>query len=107
MNPYQTPKAVEEPAGRLPDGEDWLARENAQADVSRLLARGVVFSVIWVLGFGSAYSIYLAARAHRIILRFNGEVRGMFRVVWCYLFGGLGVVIVGSILAVAIWKRLS
>ncbi|OUT62028.1 MAG: hypothetical protein CBB70_16100 [Planctomycetaceae bacterium TMED10] len=61
-----------------------------QCHVNSLLIRGIVFSVIWILGFGSAYSVFLAFQAWRIIRRSKGAVRGMGRVWWCFIVGGIG-----------------
>ncbi|WP_425615268.1 hypothetical protein NA78x_005183 [Anatilimnocola sp. NA78] len=97
-NPYASPTAEAQVATREISAEelDWL--ESQQRYVNRLLNRGVIFSIIWVMGAGSFYSVYLAAKAHRLIRESNGEVRGMKRVWWCYAWGGLGIVLVSMIL---------
>jgi hypothetical protein len=105
-NPYDSPRvAVEPPLDDRLTGREWLARENARAEVRRLLGRGVVFSIIWIAGFGSAFSIYCANKAHRIIRRHNGELPGMLRIYWCYLVGGFGVLVVCTVITAALVNR--
>jgi hypothetical protein len=62
-----------------------------QDQVDSMLRRGVVFSIIWLMGIGSAISIVQAVRAKRIIDESNGEVRGGGKIWWCFIVGGLGV----------------
>lgn len=64
-----------------------------QLEVSRLLSRGVVFSIVWLMGFGSLYAIVCAAKARRLIKASDGELYGMARVWWCFIVGGIGMVV--------------
>ena len=62
-----------------------------QSYVNQLLNRAVVFSIIWVFGFGSAYALYLTIKAHRVISDSHGAAKAPLRLAWCYVVGGLGV----------------
>ena len=63
-----------------------------QSDIDRQLVRALVFSVIWLMGFGSLYAVVTAFQAHRAIRRSGGELTGLTMVWWCYAVGGLGVI---------------
>lgn len=82
------------------------AIEELQFRANTLLRRGVLFSIFWLAGIGSLYSVLLARRAKRIIEESNGEVRGMGRVRWCFAVGGMGVLIWFPIFIVVIYNSL-
>ena len=102
LNPYQSPVAVTQPI----DPEEQEEIDELQRYVNRLLNRGVIFSVFWVFGIGSFYSVYLAAKAHRLIRESAGKISGHKRVWWCYLWGGLGVFLFTVGLLVVIYNSL-
>ncbi|MEQ8790682.1 MAG: hypothetical protein RIC55_30575 [Pirellulaceae bacterium] len=91
-NPYQPPRLdsfdEQPPAADLPL-EDGVFTPQQRVDA--LLTNGVLFSVMWVLGVGSAFSLYLARRAHRTIVASDQRLSGIFWVWWCYVVGLLGV----------------
>lgn len=62
-----------------------------QYEVDSLLRRGVVFSIVWLMGIGSLYAILCAWRARQLIVTSNGELQGTRRMWWCFIVGGLGV----------------
>jgi hypothetical protein len=80
------------------DDEEAEEIAELQAHVSRLISRAIIFSVIWVLGAGSLYSVYLAAKAHRYLRENPGKLHGLAGIWWCYLMGGFGVLLVTVIL---------
>ncbi|MCH7688090.1 MAG: hypothetical protein IH899_15655 [Planctomycetes bacterium] len=79
-----------------------------QFTVNRLLARGIASSLVWMMGFGSLYSIFCAFQAKKMINRSNGELHGLKRVRWCYVVGGIGIIIwmpvVAAIFYDALWR---
>ena len=97
-NPYQSPTPTPESESGAAVNFRKRRFESKQLQVNRLLNRGVVFSIIWLLGIGSVYSVFLATRAMRMIRRSNGELQGLGRVCWCYIVGGIGILLFGSIL---------
>jgi hypothetical protein len=92
-NPYKAPKTLHTESSpfesRLDEEIDEV--DELQEHVDALLIRGIVFSIIWILGFGSAYSVFLAFTAWRAIRSSNGSIHGTARVWWCFIVGGLGV----------------
>lgn len=77
-----------------------------QREVKSLLTRGVVYSILWLAGFGSIYSIYCASKARRLITASHGEVRGMGRVRWCFIVGGFGVLLLLMVLVAMVWDSV-
>jgi len=73
-----------------------------QRDVDRLLQRGVIFSLVWLMGIGSVVAFFSGLRAKRLIEQSDGTVKGMGRVWWCLIVGGLGAAIWVPLLVIAI-----
>lgn len=65
--------------------------DDLQEEVCSLLRRGVVFSIVWLMGFGSLYAVYCGFRAYRIICSTEHKIYGMKRVAWCFVVGGVGL----------------
>jgi predicted nucleic acid-binding Zn ribbon protein len=65
--------------------------DDRQQEVCSLLRRGVVFSIVWLMGFGSLYAAYCGFRAYRIIRSTEHKIYGIKRVVWCFVVGGIGL----------------
>ncbi len=86
QNPYASPASASAVESDL---ERQIQRRQARVD--HLLTRGMIFSIVWLLGFGSIYSVYLGVKAHRIIRNSKGAIQGLWRVWWCYLVGGVGI----------------
>jgi hypothetical protein len=70
-----------------------------QTKLNKILTRGIVFSIIWLAGFGSALALYQGLQARRII-ELNPELQGTGRAWWCIIVGGLGVTALCAIIAV-------
>lgn len=64
-----------------------------QDKVDSLLRRGIIFSIVWLAGIGSLYSLICAVRAKKLIDGSGGKLAGIGRVWWCFVVGGLGVLI--------------
>jgi hypothetical protein len=62
-----------------------------QERVDAMLRRGVVYSIVWLMGVGSAIAVIEGVRAKKLIDRSGGELRGMGKVWWCFIVGGAGV----------------
>jgi hypothetical protein len=43
------------------------------------------------MGVGSAIALIEGAKAKRLINRSHGEIKGMGKVWWCFIVGGLGL----------------
>ena len=82
-------------------------RSLLQNRVDSMLRRGVTFSIMWLLGLGSALAIIQAIRARKIINQSNGEIVGMEKVWWCFIVGGLGVLFWGFIMIRVIINGMS
>jgi hypothetical protein len=77
-----------------------------QRDIDRLLQRGVIFSLVWLMGIGSVIAVVSGLRAKRLIEQSNGAASGMGRVWWCLIVGGLGIVIWAPLVVVAIVNNI-
>ena len=81
--------------------------DKLQNEVDTLLRKGVLYSIIWLMGVGSLISIIKAIKAKRIIDRSNNTIVGMGKVWWCFIFGGIGLLFWGFILVRVILNILS
>jgi hypothetical protein len=61
-----------------------------QDRVDRLLRWGVLFSIVWLMGIGSAIAIINGLRARSLIQRANGSLVGTGRAWCCLIVGGIG-----------------
>ena len=103
QNPYESPAAV---VTEVDADDDQDEIEELQRYVNGLLNRGVIFSIIWVGGIGSFYSLYLATKARRIMRESPGKITGHNRLWWCYLWGGAGVFLFTVGLLVVLYNSL-
>jgi hypothetical protein len=68
-------------------------RLEQQVRVSRMLADGFMFSIVWLAGIGSLIAFTKGLRAMKIIQQSNGELTGAVMAWWCIIVGGLGTII--------------
>ncbi len=77
-----------------------------QEQLDRILSRGVLFSIVWILGFGSLYAFLCGLRARRMIQASGGALTGRGRAWWCLIVGALGMLVWFPIFAVGIINNL-
>lgn len=77
-----------------------------QNKVNSLLKRGVIFSILWLFGFGSLIAVISGIKAKKIIKESNGELFGSGRVWWCLIVGSFGVLLWFPIVLVGIINQL-
>jgi len=82
------------------------ATADLQSHVDKLLKRGVIFSILWLMGLGSAMSIMAAIKAKRLIKYSDATLTGMGRVWWCFVVGSLGIIIWGTVITIGIVNNL-
>lgn len=73
-----------------------------QLRVDNLLRRGVIFSIVWLIGIGSAIAVISGWKARKLIVESGGTLRGIGRVWWCLVVGGFGLALWIPILAMGI-----
>lgn len=71
-----------------------------------MLRKGVVLSIMWLMGIGSLISVIQAARAKRAIDQSQGELVGMGKVWWCFIVGGVVLLFWGFVFVVALINGL-
>lgn len=76
--------------------------DELQARVDKLLRWGIFFSIVWLAGVGSFIAVRRGLHARRLIDQSGGRIYGRGRVWWCLIVGGLGLLIWGGALVVAI-----
>jgi len=77
-----------------------------QARLDSMLLRGIVFSVIWLAGFGSCYALYQGMRARRM-LSDNPALEGHGRAIWCIVAGGLGALVLVTFLGIGLFNAVT
>ena len=71
---------------------------DGQSRIDSTLRWGIVFSILWLMGIGSAIAVINGLRARGAILRSRGALTGMGRVWWCLIVGGIGLLVWAPIL---------
>jgi len=79
-----------------------LASKQVQRQVDALLRRGIIFSLVWLVGVGSIIAIVSGIKAKKIIEQSGGETSGIGRAWFCLVVGGLGVLFWGPVIGMAI-----
>ncbi|HEX8887602.1 MAG TPA: hypothetical protein VF779_00390 [Pyrinomonadaceae bacterium] len=77
-----------------------LEKLKAQVKVSKTLANGFIFSIVWLGGVGSLVALISGLRARKMIQRYKGELTGIGMAWWCIIVGSLGVII---LLPLSVW----
>jgi len=77
-----------------------------QEQLDGMLVRGVVFSILWLMGFGSLYAFLCGLRARRMIRSSGGALVGSGKTWWCLIAGGIGMAIWFPIIVVGIINNL-
>ena len=77
-----------------------------QDQLDTILSRGVVFSIVWIMGFGSLYAFICGLRARRMIRASAGTLKGQGRMWWCLIAGFVGMLVWFPIFAVGVINNL-
>jgi hypothetical protein len=80
------------------------SRDHLQNHVNSMLRRGIFFSIFWLMGVGSLIAIVQGFKARKIIRHSNGEIKGMGKVMWCFIVGGAGLLFWGFVILMVIIK---
>jgi hypothetical protein len=63
----------------------------SQNEVNARLRRGIFYSIVWLMGVGSAIAVIEAFKAKKLISQSGGELKGIGKVWWCFIVGGAGL----------------
>ena len=83
-----------------------VATAPTQDELDTILNRGVLFSIVWIMGFGSLYAFVSGVRARRMIRESGGALSGSGRTWWCLIVGGIGMAIWFPIILVGILNNV-
>ena len=83
-----------------------LAEAKSQSWIDARLRWAIIFSLIWLFGFGSAYAFAQGLRVKREIDRSGGLLRGKRRAWWCLIFGAAGMALWFPMVVVGIFNRM-
>jgi hypothetical protein len=72
---------------------DDRARPRVQLQVNAHLRRGVLFSILWLMGIGSAIALVNGLAARRLIAESRGKLQGSGGAWWCIIVGAIGLCI--------------
>ena len=79
----------------------------SQQEIDARLRRGIVYSIFWLMGIGSAISVFEGFKARKLISQSNGELKGMGKVWWCFIVGGAGLMFWLFVVLMVIINRAS
>lgn len=77
-----------------------------QARVDGILRLGMICSVLWLMGIGSAVAVVSGLKAQRLIRESGNPIAGMPRVRWCLVVGGIGLAVWVPVVIVGIVNNL-
>jgi hypothetical protein len=80
--------------------------EVERAAFQKALSRGLLFSILWLMGIGSAIAVYHGLKARRMMAASGGQLRGGFTLWWILIVGAFGMLIWLPLLAVGIFNQL-
>lgn len=83
-----------------------FASVSAQAGLDKLLQRGIVFSVLWLAGFGSVYAFWCGLKARRLVRESGGVLSGGARIWWCLILGAVGMLFWFPIIFIAVMNNI-
>ncbi|MEP6574255.1 MAG: hypothetical protein ABJD11_16255 [Gemmatimonadota bacterium] len=76
-----------------------------EAELTTALKRGLLFSILWLMGIGSAIAVYNGLKARRIVNASDGRRHGGFTMWWCLVVGALGILIWAPVVLVGIYNQ--
>lgn len=88
------------------EGQRQIAAREIRTRVDELLRWRMIFSILWLTGFGSTVAMISGFEARRLILDSGGELRGMERVRSCLILGILGLLIWVPLVVIGIANNL-
>jgi len=71
---------------------------NMQTEVNRLVNRGIIFGIVWIMGIGSVIALTSGLQASRLIKQSGNILEGKKKVTQCFIIGIGGLIV----LAIAI-----
>lgn len=83
-----------------------MSTDNNQTEVNRLIQRGIVFGVIWIMGIGSVIAILSAVQARKLIRESGGVLEGNKRAALSMITGIAGLaVLLAVFIFVLIYRK--
>lgn len=73
-----------------------MEKENIQTEVNRLVQRGIIFGVIWIMGIGSIIAVTSGIQALKLINTSGYSIEGKSKAVRSILIGITGIIIVAA-----------
>ncbi len=66
---------------------------NMQTEVNRLVNRGIIFGIVWIMGFGSVVALISGYQANKLIKDSGNILEGKKKVVQCFIIGTVGLIL--------------
>jgi len=72
-----------------------------------LVKFGVIFSLFWLAGIGSAIAVLFGFKARRLIRASGGQLLGNGGAWWCLIIGGFGLLLWLPIIVIGVFNNLT
>lgn len=82
-----------------------MSTDSKQTEVNRLIQRGIVFGVIWIMGIGSVIAITSAVQAKKLIRDSGGVLEGNKRATLSMLTGIAGLAVLLTVFIIVLIYR--
>ena len=82
-----------------------MEKENIQTEVNRLLQRGIVFGIIWIMGIGSIIAVTSGIQALQLMKKSGYKLEGKGKAVRCISIGITGILIVITVIVLVMIYR--
>ncbi|MEO6694124.1 MAG: hypothetical protein ABIY50_13430, partial [Ignavibacteria bacterium] len=76
-----------------------------QTEVNRLLNRGIIFGMIWIIGIGSVIALTSGFQANKLIRQSGNILEGKKKVTQCFIIGIAGLIVLAAALSIIIIFR--
>ncbi|MEO8211295.1 MAG: hypothetical protein ABI840_12115 [bacterium] len=81
-------------------------RESSQIEFNRLVNRGVILGLVWILGVGSVIALISGFQAKKILKEADYKIEGKEKIKRCFIIGIGGLLVwVIAILIILVFRK--
>ena len=78
-----------------------------QTEVNRLVNRGIIFGIVWIMGLGSVVALISGFQANKLIKQSGNILEGKKKVAQCFIIGVSGLIILAAAISLIFIYRKS
>lgn len=82
-----------------------MTAEETQTEFDRLVNRGIILGIVWMVGIGSVIALISGYQASKLFELSGGHLEGKGRIYKCYFIGITGLLVVAAAAMILILFR--